>query len=166
MEKKVKHIIREVGPENMDTSFYFDCDCFNENAGGFNYNLFILYSDRGRTYGLNDKVWADVVNQAENIIEGFEYAEAGDVNGFGERITFKMIMQDENIPYNATKAHKLREWAKTAKPSDVDDMAAFLSIITGRPWNTTCARGYSQGDYVDIVYCEDHYSNPKEHGEI
>lgn len=154
----IKHIIREVPAEYADFSYYFDCDCFSEKAGGFEYTLFILYNDGwGRISGINADVFNNLQIRASNMIDDFGCAENGLIDYKGNKITYKRIMQDYGINYNSAKCAKLKKWAKQDGADDVDGMANYLSIVTNHKWETTSASGYSQGDYVDIIYCVDVY---------
>lgn len=155
----MKNIIRECA--NPEFEFYFDCDCFNENAGNWNYTLFILTDDYyGYSHhynGLNIQEYKRIKEKMEAILEGFEDVEDRVIDYDGKTITYKQIMEDENIDYNSIKCHKLKEWAKKADVDDMDDFADFLTIITGEKWNCIRVTGYCQGDCADVVYCDKHY---------
>lgn len=167
MESTIKNIIREVPGEQADLSYYFDGDCFNENSGDYGYTLFIISRDRFRLIGLNIEEYERVKEQAENVQDGFTDVENGEKHWDGDRITFKEVMQDYAIPYTSHKCHLLREWAKEADANKPESIAAYLSITTGKTWETSSAYGYCQGDYVQIVYCKQYYpENVKKYGEI
>ena len=155
----MKNIIRECA--NPEFEFYFDCDCFNENAGDWNYTLFILTDDYyGYSHhynGLNIQEYKRIKEKMETILEGFEDVEDGVIDYDGKPITYKQIMEDENIDYNSIKCHGLKEWAKNADVDDMDDFADFLTIITGEKWNCIRVTGYCQGDFADVVYCGKYY---------
>lgn len=153
-----KYVFRQVPPGYMDCSTFFDTDCFTEAAGGFSYTLFILYYDHGRLYGLNSKDYENVVSNADGIVDGFEEVKDGITNWRGEKESYKDVMKYYGIEYNPTRCHALKEWAENADTAKIDTIAEYLSITTGKKWETTCARGYCQGDYVDILYCTEHYT--------
>jgi len=164
-----KYIIREVPGEQADLSYYFDGDCFNENAGDYGYTLFILSRDRCHLSGLNIDEYERVKEQAESILEGFSDVDEGKTYYNGFKPTYKSIMQDEGLSYNPTLCHKLREWAKTVDDCEADTqaVAAYLTVTTGKTWATDCAYGYCQGDYCEIVYCPEHYKQGvKAYGEV
>lgn len=72
----MKHLIREIEPECAELQFYFDGDTFTEKAGDFCYTLFIIQNEGyGRLSGLNADVYKEVMQQAENIIDSFEYVD-------------------------------------------------------------------------------------------
>lgn len=152
----IKNIIREIPAEDCDFSFYFDGDCYKGTGESFIYNLFILDIDRwNRIRGYNVDVYESIVERAEYVIDGFTGVEDGEADYDGRKITYKRIMEENNIAYNSTKCSRLKAWAKDANTTNVESIAAFLTITTGEKWEVTSARGYIQGDYVEIMYCED-----------
>lgn len=153
-----KYIIRECEPESCDFSYYFEDDYFSGEDEDFCYTLFILYSERYRSLsGLNIEKYKDIQRQAEDIIDGFE-----DVRGNGYYVssydTFKECMIDNGISYNPKKCHKLKEWSENADTTEPEAIADFLTITTGKEWTVSSARGYCQGDYVELVFCKDKYT--------
>lgn len=168
MESTIKSIIREVPGEQAELSFYFDGDCFNENAGDYGYTLFIISRDRYRLGGLNIEEYKRVIEKANDIVNGFEAVDSGDKSIYNcHKFTYKEVMQDNDIPYTSHKCHLLREWAKDADPDKPESIAAYLSITTGKKWDVSSAYGYCQGDYVQIVYCKQYYpENVRKYGEI
>lgn len=158
-----KYIVREVGPEACYFDFYFDDEGLTEASGDFCNTLFIVQDDGwGRISGFNIERYKEVKSKAEDLIEAFE--NIGDYYGYS---SYKEAMEDLGIPYNSRKCHTLKEWAKNADAEDTDDIAAFLTITTGKEWDTASAHGYSQGDYVEIVYCPEMYPNGVKHyGEV
>ena len=141
----IKHIIREVAPEAADFSSYFDGDTFTAESGDYCNTLFIIYRDRGRMYGLNTDEYKNIQEQAEEIIDGFDAVRDGERDYDGRRYTYKRIMEETGITYTPHKCHALKAWSEDADHND-DDMAAYLSIITGKRWTTTSARGYCQDE--------------------
>lgn len=159
-KKMIRHIVREVPGEHADFSYYFDDDYirgYEENS-----MLFII-APRGYS-GFNEKEYDAIVNLADNILDGFDRIGGG----IYDYANHKEVMEDYGIKYNSRKCHLLKEWAKTADTYDVDTIAKFQTIITGKTWDVTAARGYSQGDYVDIMYCPDHYTEKqaRAYGEV
>lgn len=163
-----KYIIREVEPEACEFGFYFDDDGLTEASGDWNNNLFIISNEGyGRISGFNIETYKNVQRQAETIIDGFDDVNSGVVDYDGKRITFKSVMEEAGITYNARKCHAMKEWAKDADTGKTDDIAAFLTITTGKKWDTASAHGYSQGDYVEMVYCPENYKDGvKAYGEV
>jgi len=164
MTNNIKYIIREVPAKYSDFSFYFDDDGLTETGGDYCNNLFIISYDGYRVDGFNMDEYKRVKDKAENIAEDFYNIE----NGYNCYFTsYKEAMEYNGIPYNSYKCHKLKEWARNADIDDVGCIADFLTIITGKEWTTDSVHGYCQGDYVEMVYCPEHYKNGvKPYGEI
>lgn len=156
----IKNIIREVPAEQAELSFYFDGDCFRDYDGNhFNYNLFILsFGYYGRIDGgLNIDDYKTTQERAESIIDGFNDVTDELTDYDGNPITYEMVMDDENISHD--KRDALVKWYESDPDTNhAEDIADFLTITTGEKWTSTSARGYCQGDYVEIVYCESHYT--------
>jgi hypothetical protein len=162
----MKHIIREVPAEQTDFSFYFEDDGLKETGGNYCYNLFIV-AQSSNSRGFNEEAYGDVQNKAECIIDGFSDVSDKWTNGYNSYATYKECMEYNDIAYTSRRCHLLKEWVKNADISDTDDMAKFLTIITGKQWATDNAHGYCQGDYVEMVYCPEHYTDGVKHyGEI
>lgn len=163
-----KHIIREVPAEDRDFSLFFDDDGLTEAGGDYCYNLFIVSSDRcGRINGFNIKEYKNVQSRADEIINAFENVIGRHSDyAYWTYASYKEAMESFGIPYNSRKCHALKEWAKDANTDSTDDIAAFLTITTGKTWETTAVCGYCQGDYVELVYCPEHYENVEIYGEI
>ena len=53
--KNIKHIIREVPPEQAYLSFYFEDDGLTSAGGDYCYNLFIVAQSRNSSKGGNYK---------------------------------------------------------------------------------------------------------------
>lgn len=161
----MKHIIREVPPESADLELYFDCDGLTGESGEYCYNLFIISNDGyGRYSGFNMDEYKKVQKQADAVLDGFNDVKNGYLGGYA---THKEVMLDNDIPYNSRKCHMLKEWAKDADTANTDDIAAFLTITTGKRWDASYAHGYFQGDYVEMVYCPEYYTDGvKSYGEV
>lgn len=163
----MKHIIREVSPENTSFESYFDDDGLTEKGGDYCYNLFIICNEGyNRLSGFNINEYKRIQERAENLLDGFSDVEDGLTDYNGKKYTYKDIMIENDIKYCSADCHKLKEWAKNADVNDTDDIAAFLSIVTKKKWDTISVSGYCQGDYCEIVYCIEHYNNPCHYGEI
>lgn len=161
----IKNIIREVPPEDCDFSYYFDGDCYNERSGDYCNTLFIIGDER-RVGCYNGKEYENVQREAEELAEMFsDIADGGYYSAFYR--SYKDCMNDNGISYNSRKCHELKELLKEFDASEPEDIAAYLTIITGKKWTTDSARGYCQGDYVEMVYCPEHYTDGvRAEGEI
>lgn len=159
----IKHIFREVSPEATDFSFYFDNDGIKEAGGDYCYNLFIVTFDRwGRASGFQVDEYNKISEELYDVADSFSMVP-GDMFP-----TFKRAMEYHGFNYSPTACHKLKEITAEydEKGADPETIAAYLTFKTGKPWDVVSARGYSQGDYCEIVYCEDFHKNPRAYGEI
>ena len=130
-DKMKKIIAKEVHPSHVDFSFYFDDDGLTA-AGGENCAVYIVPADERRNAGFNMDEYKEIELHAQAVIDDYE---AG------------YPIEEE-----------LKEWAKYAKLLYTDDIAEFLTITTGEEWAVRSFTGYSQGDYVDVVYCVNHHT--------
>ena len=161
----MKHIVREVPAEQSDFSFYFDDDGLTGAGGDYCNTLFIVARSHGSS-GFNEREYKEVQSKAEAIIDSFNDVTNKWTNGYSGYETHKEAMQYNNIPYTSRRCHLLKAWAREADTGDTDDIAEFLAITTGKEWKTDSARGYCQGDYVEMVYCPDCYKQGvKNYGE-
>lgn len=164
-----KYIIRECPPEYSDFSFYFDGDCFKGSGEDYKYNLFIVMDGKnGSTFNMEE--YNRVCNLAEELQDCFEDIEGRDYCYYN---TFKEIMNDyarahKELSYNPSKCHKLREVLRRFDRSDSKSVCEFLEIYTGIKWDVVSVYGYFQGDYAEVIYCEDAYTeqDAKAAGEI
>lgn len=156
-----KYIIREVEPEACDFSYYFDDDGLSERSGDYCNTLFIVPTRDSR--GFNGEEWESLCKLAENVQDGF--SDIG--SNSWQYSSYKECMRDNCIPYNSRKCHALKEWAPSADVGEPEDMAAFLSILTGKKWAASSAYGYCQGDFCELVFCEERYKNGvQNYGEV
>lgn len=163
----IKNIIREVPPEACDLSDYFDDDGLTERGGDFCYTLFII-GDGRHVGSFNEEAYVKIQKQAEDILDGFENVIGRcSLYAYWTYASYKEVMETFGIPYNSRRCHALKEWAKDADTSEPESIAEFLTIITGKKWDVTGVCGYCQGDYVEIVYCPEHYkSGVRHYGEV
>lgn len=153
----MKHVIKDLG-YNSEFSCFFDGDMFNEHSGDYNNTVFIITMDRGRFYGFNIDEFNRVMEQVNAVIDGFNDVEDRVTDYEGRRVTYKDIMTENDIPYNSMKCHKLKIWYEISEQNDVETLVSFLTITTGKTWNVISVTGYCQGDYCEVVYCEDNNS--------
>lgn len=150
-----KYIIKQIPPEHADLMYYFDGDGITETAGGLEYALFPLILDRWSLYpGINRELWEEITSRAAELAEEIDNFRSG----WNAWSSYKEIMTFYGIDYNPTKCHRLKVWSETDDPTSPESIAEYLTITTGRPWAVTSAHGYCQGDYAEIVYCEDIYT--------
>jgi len=149
-----KIIAKEVNPNHVDFSYYFDDDGL-KSAGGENCAVYIVPGDRRRYGGFNIEEYEEIEEKAKAIIDGFRDVSDKWTNGY---TTYKEVMEDNAIPYTSRRCHLLKEWTEYANPYDPGFIAEFLTITTGEKWEVKSFTGYSQGDYCDVVYCTKHYT--------
>ena len=124
-----KIIAKEVNPSHVDFSYYFDDDGL-KSIGGKNCAVYIISADRRSGFNMNE--YLEIKLHAQAVIDDYE---AG-------------------FPIDES----LKEWVKYANPCDTSDIAEFLTITTGEEWNVRAFRGYSQGDYCEVIYCVNRYT--------
>jgi len=158
-----KIVAKEVNPAYVDFSFYFEDEGLT-NKGGENCAVYIVPADRRRYFGFNMDKYREIEQTADSLIETFR--EVSPKNEYYP--TYKEAMLSHNIEYTSHKCHLLKEWAKYANPYNTSDIAEFLTIVTGEEWDVRAFRGYSQGDYCEVVYCKAHHSEERitEIGEL
>lgn len=161
-----KHIIREVEPDCSTFETFFDDDGLTEKSGEWNNTLFIVSRDYGRYSGFNIDEYKRIMEQAESVLDGFQDVQDGLTDYDGKKYTYKSIMQENGIKYSPTKCSKLKKWAESAEYDDVESIAEYLRIITGEYWKVTSAHGYCQGDYCEVLYSGERYTNARKYGEV
>lgn len=180
MKKQINYIIREVAPEHSDFSSYFDDDGLTTAGGDYCYNLFIVAQSR-RSSGFNEKEYQSLQTEIEELFENYddiinkyEYAQYPSVGAM--LLDLGLI---DNI-HNTKRIKEIKDWLKAclswgntsqtrtlAEYEPEETTAEYLTFKTGKQWSTDSARGYSQGDYVKMVYCSEHYGDGVQHyGEI
>jgi hypothetical protein len=146
-----KYIIREIESDATDFSIYFDGDCFNENAGGYNYNVFVIGDRSFCAY--NADAYKEAVKEMDDVINNVDDI----INKESEYENIIELCEDYKIPYSSDNEKALTALATR----DYDEKALlcdYLSIKTGKKWINTLYRGYCQGDYIYVIYCEDVHS--------
>ena len=182
MDKKIKHIIREVPPEQSNFSLYFDDDGLTEAGGDYCYNLFIVAQSRN-SCEFNEKEYQNIQGEIENLLE--MYDDIVNKSGYAQYSSVGAMLFDLGLVssiHNTRRIKEIKEWLSACndKPNSPwrnyetqseafpeETAAEYLTFKTGKQWCTCSATGYSQGDYVKMVYCPEHYGNGVEHyGEI
>lgn len=147
-----KYIIREV--QEPDFSIYFDGDTFSEGAGDYGYNVFCITSHYGHySSGLNDKAFEDIAKEMDAVLEEID----GIINSWSYYKNIKEVMTDYRLNYSPRSAHALKILLN--ENDYIEQLCGYLSIKTGKTWTSRAARGYCQGDYADVVYCKDFYTD-------
>lgn len=163
------YVIQEVPTEYADFSSYFDGDYFTEKSGDYCNTLFIIQRDYGRVSGINSAEYERVENELCDLITDFDWVKDKGRDYDGRPITYKKVMLDHGIKYSPAMCHKLKMFCESIPEFwKVEAVAEYLTIKTGKKWETTSAAGYCQGDYCEIVYCSANYTEKaaSEAGEI
>lgn len=182
MNKKINHIIREVPPEQSDFSDYFGDGRLTAAAGDYCYTLFIVAQSRN-SCGLNEKEYQSVQGEIENLLGMYE--DIINKSVYAQYSSIGAMLVDSGLVnniHNTCRIKKITEWLKACndKPNSPwrnyetqadafpeETAAEYLTFKTGKQWRTDSATGYAQGDYVQMVYCSEHYEKGVEHyGEI
>ena len=149
-------IFREVSPECQEIDYLYDDD-FIRGKGGDGYEDAILYVIAGSDYAVTNKQeWERLCKLVDDIATDFYDLMNG--NGYYFR-TFKEICKYYDIKYSPVMVHKLKAFAESYDDRSFDDIAAFLTITTGKEWDTYTVTGYSQGDYATGIYCTEFYTS-------
>lgn len=178
----MKHIIRELGPEASDFSYFFDDDGLTEKGGDYCYNLFIVAQSRHAS-GYNEKAYRELQREIENMLE--MHSDIVEKSNYAQYPSIGAMLLDYGLIKNIHSTKKIKKYIeffnecnkKPGRPySNYDNnftahneemTAEYLTLKTGKRWTTDSAAGYCQGDYVKMVYCPDHYpAGVKSYGEI
>ena len=143
----MKHIIEEM--HDSDFSYYFDDDTYNEDSGDFNNTVFVRFDGR---ITFNHETFCDIsrnlnyiVNEIDNLNDGSDYYK-----------NIKAIMLDYGLKYSPYSAHRLKRLANSvSKRNETETICEYLSIKTKKKWTYTECHGYSQGDWCEVIFCED-----------
>ena len=165
-----KYIIKEVPAEQADFSSYFDCDGLTEAGGDYCYNLFIV-GNRNHN-GFNMKAYEGVKTEIENLLE--MYLDIVSKSDYAEYTSIGAMLLDCDLIKSIHNTKKIKAYIdffetcnKNFTEVEADTVAEYLTIKTGKEWSTDSAYGYCQGDYVELVYCKEHYTEGVKHyGEI
>lgn len=155
------YIIREV--HEPDFSFYFDGDTFSERAGDYGYTIFPISYDHYRYYcGLNEDAYKAICSELESIIDDIESV----INGYDYFKNIKDVMEYRGLHYSPAGAHALKGLIETG--NHIDQLCSYLTIKTGKQWDSYGVSGYCQGNYVSMVYCKDFYNEQsvRVYGEV
>lgn len=168
MEKNVKHIIREVDPEHCSFSLYFDCDGLTGTGGDYCYNLFII-DDARKLSGFNSEEYANIQEEIEDLLEIYE--DIVNESMYAEYPSLAEMLVDFNLIDNINNTKRVKKFSDFFKncsdTHSTERTADYLTLKTGKEWKVESAYGYCQGDYVEIVYCPEHYTGGVKHyGEI
>lgn len=151
-----KIIAREVEPERIDFSSYFDGDGLT-NKGGDNCAVYIISHDRNRLIGFNIEEYKEILDQVSCIIDDYDGGKGIGNKNYQYKSLTKLLEANRVNPRNTRIVAQFKKWLEYAN-GDISDIAEFLTLTTGEPWETKSFYGYSQGDYCEVLYCTNHYT--------
>ncbi len=186
LPEKINYIVRELPPESTDFSFYFEDDNLTEAGGDYCYNLFIVYYDGFRLGGFNIEEYKRIQNEIEELLELYDrIIHKSDYTCEPPYFSVSEMLYDYGLIDNKRNTKRIKEFKEFFEWCDdkplspysnyhsnfdafsTDAVAKYLTLKTGKQWQTDYARGYCQGDYVEMVYCPEHYKDGVKHyGEI
>lgn len=177
-----KYIIKEVPAEQADFSIYFDDDGLTSAGGDYCYNLFIIAQSRNSS-GFNEKEYQNIQAEIEELLEG--YTDIVNKSDYAQYSSIGTMLLDHGLINNINNTKHIKAYTQffadcCEKPHspygnypdnftahNTEKTAEYLTLKTGKEWATGSATGYSQGDYVEMVYCKEHYTEGVKHyGEI
>ena len=147
-----KIIAREVAPELVDFSGYFDDEGLTEKGGDFCYTIIIVDYRNGN--GFNMSEYKNIHDEISDIICEF------DANGLSLDIINQIVSNRtrELIGGDIKKVKQIEMWAKYADADTLDSFSQYLTIITGKKWDAESFSGYCQGDFCRVIFCTEEYS--------
>lgn len=181
MEKKTNYIIREVPPEQTDFSLYFEDDGLTSAGGDYCYNLFIVAQSRN-SGGFNEKEYQNIQNEIENLLE--MYSDIVGKSNYAQYPSIGAMLKDYKLIDNIHNTKRIKAFTsffadcntilgapytgrEKFEAHNTDMTAEYLTLKTGKEWDTVSAYGYCQGDQVVVVYCKEHYTDgAKQYGEV
>lgn len=178
----IKHIIREVTPEQCDFGSYFDNDGLTEVGGDYCYNIFIIPQSRN-CGGFNTEEYNEVKKELEDLLD--EFVDINNKSNYAHYPSVGSMLLDYRLIDNIHNTNKIKKYIdlffeccdKPRSPyANYNDnfeafteemIAKYLTLKTDKEWDTDEAVGYCQGDVVKLIYCsEPLHSGVKYYGEI
>lgn len=143
-----KYIMRQIAPEYTDFALYFDDDGLKSVSGECN----AVYINDGRNYssGYNSEEYMSYYKQLSGLVEDYD----------NEIYTAEELFKDCAPDISKEKYYELVELIECCYHYGITNyrIAQFLELKTNKSWDVESFRGYSQGDYCEVVYCSDVYS--------
>ena len=154
-----KYIIQELEPDYVDFSFYFDDDGLKEASGDYCNTLFIVPTRHSS--GLNSEEYHRIQKELDSLLE-----EVYDIEGpYGDAYSsVGALLLDNGLIKSIKDTRRIKAFKDFFAKDDTWDMdpeaiAEYLTLKTGKEWEVASARGYSQGDYVEGVFCTEAYKD-------
>lgn len=175
MNKNIKHIIREVSPEQSDFSYYFEDEGLTEASGDYCNTLFIVSQSRN-SRGFNEDEYKTLLSELDDLHD--MYSDIVEESGYSLYQSADEMLLDYGLIDRLEDTKRIKELTDFLNRcynsqmiyvhySREDEVAEYLTLKTGKQWATDSAPGYCQGDYVKMIYCSDNYKDGvKNYGEI
>ena len=167
-----KTIIREVPPEECEFRLFFDDDGLTSAGGDFCYNLFIVAQSRFNS-GFNAETYNEIVAKIESL--DYDYDDFTNNKKYTDFTSIGSVLKSNGLINNVYNGIAVKKWTEFLNRDysgrygdDEQKVADYLTLKTGKEWKVAAAYGYSQGDYVRIVYCSVHYEgmDAVKYGEV
>lgn len=148
----MKYIVKQINPEYQKSPFY----TFREIEGLE--NIFI-FGNRDFC-GVNVNEYDEFINQIESVLSAID-------DGFGETYwqyeSFEECLKNELYGSIEMNEKIIENWEKLLNNDfDIDsyaDICNALGLYTGKEWDYTIIKGCCQGDWQNVIYCVDDWSN-------
>lgn len=148
-----KYIAVQVAPEAADFDFLYDD--YISDCEGLEYAVIGLSPDYYRdTAFLNAELYKEINQAIEEIEEAFEDIRTGDGWYSSFYSSYKEAVNDILYKYCTYSPRLVADLKKLFNQDDYT-IAEFLTVVTRKSWTEQGFRGYSQGDYCTLIYCED-----------
>lgn len=157
----IKTIIREVPAEECEFSWFFDDDGLTSAGGDFCNNLFIVAQSRNHG-GFNTETYNEIVAEIESL--DYDYDDFLNNKKYTDFTSIGDVLKSSGLIDNVHNGIAVKKWTEFLNNDysgrygdDEEKISDYLTLKTGKEWKVAAAYGYSQGDYVRIVYCSAHY---------
>lgn len=144
MERKI--IAKQVPPEHMDTSSFFNGDWYAEEAGE-NCVIYLWAPDGG----INAEYFK---RHYDNAVSLFNYFLDCD----GEEKDYHDEARENATKEEFARIDVMCDWYKNTLHdiyNEVEATVSYLSALTGKTWNSRFFTGYYQGSCCYVIYCEE-----------
>lgn len=149
-----KIIAREVPPQDIDFSDYFDNDVFT-NAAGENCAVFVFGSKYISKQDCASFCYDDF-EQVYNVFQELAFLLEDEI-GETEKINIvKDFFQDKDK--TESEIENIVSFFEMVDIYSTSDFVKFLTYYTGKKYLAKTFSGYCQGDYCTVIYCESEYS--------
>lgn len=148
-----KYIAVQVAPEAVDYDYLYNDD-YITGSEGMEYAVIGLSNDYYREDAfLNADLYKEINQAIEEIEEAFEDIRTGEGWYSSFYSSYKDAVSDILNKYCTYSPRLVADLKKLFKHDYT--VAEFLTVITRKRWTEQGFRGYCQGDYCTLIYCEE-----------